>query len=140
MPQLDITAYFSEYLWTVISFFIFYYVLSKFFLPSIGRALLFEEKKYSADLSFDLTDMTSSSRSNEKLSPHTLWSFGTSLLHESGFPQKKISYINMSSLSQKKTELCTKASLYVLTYPPFLSLLRKDPEILHQSFLEYSED
>lgn len=46
MPQLDITAYFSEYLWTVLSFFIFYYFLSKFFLPEFARALRFEQINY----------------------------------------------------------------------------------------------
>lgn len=45
MPQLDPTAYFSEYLWTLLSFFGFYYFLSKFFLPEFARALLFEQKK-----------------------------------------------------------------------------------------------
>jgi Plant ATP synthase F0 len=45
MPQLDKVTFFSQFFWTFIIFLGFYLYVYKFFLPKIGRVLLFREKR-----------------------------------------------------------------------------------------------
>ncbi len=45
MPQLDKVTFFSQFLWTFLIFLAFYLYVYKFFLPKIGRVLVFREKR-----------------------------------------------------------------------------------------------
>jgi hypothetical protein len=45
MPQLDKVTFFAQFLWTFLIFLAFYLYVYKFFLPKIGRVLLFREKR-----------------------------------------------------------------------------------------------
>ncbi len=47
MPQLDKVTFFTQFLWTFFIFLAFYLYIYKFFLPKIGRILLFREKRIS---------------------------------------------------------------------------------------------
>lgn len=134
MPQLDITAYFSEYLWTVISFFTFYYFLSKFFLPNFARSLAFEQKKYLGTN----PGMDKDSFLHEK--DKTFWTqaaFGKNLFQQR---QKVPTTIPSSILCQKKTELCIGTTQFLEVYPALLSHTKKNSLCSHQSFLEYPID
>lgn len=44
MPQLDILVYFHEFSWLIISFFLFYFIFLKFFLPKLVTWIKFENK------------------------------------------------------------------------------------------------
>lgn len=138
MPQLDITAYFSEYLWTSVSFFTFYYFLSKFFLPAFARALLFEQKKYSEPLQ---KTFGGASNGEKDTFSGILWTKGKKLFRgfflvetQAGYSQKPF------FLRQKKTELCTTRTEFLESYPAFLLKTKKNTGCLHQSFLEYSSN
>ena len=45
MPQLDQVTFLSQFLWLSLSFFGFYFVICKDFLPKMGRILKFRKKK-----------------------------------------------------------------------------------------------
>lgn len=45
MPQLDPVTFFSQFFWLCLFFFAFYFVISKDFLPKMGRILKFRKKK-----------------------------------------------------------------------------------------------
>ena len=45
MPQLDPVTFFSQFFWLCVFFFGFYFVISKDFLPKLGRILKFRKKK-----------------------------------------------------------------------------------------------
>lgn len=128
MPQLDLAAYFSEYLWTLLSFFTLYSLLSKFFLPRFARALLFEQKKY--------TGNGQSTKSPKKEDGYSiqLWNRGNNLL-ENVFFQKHILSRNFARRHQKKTEVCT-----IITEELQALHTKKNGESLHQSFLVTQEE
>ncbi|MEK6733810.1 MAG: hypothetical protein AABY27_01745 [Pseudomonadota bacterium] len=50
MPQLDISTYFSQFFWLLISFIILYYLLNRFFLPKLNNILLEREATISEAL------------------------------------------------------------------------------------------
>jgi hypothetical protein len=137
MPQLDITAYFSEYLWTVISFFTFYYILSKFFLPKFARSLAFEQKKYIETSIGKNRDPFHREKDNIFL---TRRAFEKNLFQQSFLNQRVPTPISSTILFQKKTELCTECSQFLELYPAVLSQTKKNPVASHQSFLEETID
>lgn len=45
MPQLDISTFLPQLFWLIVSFFLLYYILSKFFLPKVINILHERDKK-----------------------------------------------------------------------------------------------
>jgi F-type H+-transporting ATPase subunit b len=50
MPQLDISTYFNQLFWLIISFSALYYFIAGYFLPGIGGIMLKREDKIKADI------------------------------------------------------------------------------------------
>lgn len=83
MPQLDIVSFFSQYIWTTAIFFITFFILSKYFLPTLARTLLFREKIYSAERNSTKTSSGDFLKNNTFSSQNSpLWKHGEKLLDE----------------------------------------------------------
>lgn len=96
MPQLDIVSFFSQYFWTTFVFFITFFILSKYFLPTIARTLLFREKIYKIEQTPVLKSENLFSSKNTVSEHNTiLWEHGEKFLDGiASFEKKKDSFKN----------------------------------------------
>ena len=113
MPQLDQVTFFSQFFWLCIFFFGFYFVISKDFLPKMGRIFKYRKKR----VSLSSGGVQSMQQENEKVraSKQALvedgLNAGNNLL--SAHLQRMESWVSKVIADTNKKELSSSNTLYV---------------------------
>ena len=113
MPQLDQVTFFSQFFWLCVFFFGFYFVISKDFLPKMGRILKFRKKK----MNLSAEGVQSMHQENEKVRASSKAVVENGLNTSSNLLlshlQSMESFLNSVITSTNKKELQNSNTLYV---------------------------
>ena len=111
MPQLDKVHFFSQYFWLSISYFGFYFLVAKHFLPRMARILQFRKNKLQTQSSFDQNN-NELNMVQESKNTYLKNVFNTENKFWSQNSKRMVEWYN-SSLSNKNMEIQDLNKLYI---------------------------